>query len=66
MIVLVAAGVAAKILALVIVVAPIDDLENSLKFAKGGAITVVTEVEGYVGEITADGGEDINVFIKQD
>ena len=38
----------------------------SLKFAKGGAITVVTEVEGYVGEITADGGEDINVFIKQD
>jgi hypothetical protein len=26
----------------------------------------VTEVEGYVGEITADGGEDINVFIKQD
>jgi len=38
----------------------------SLKFAKGGAITVVTEVEGYAGEITADGGEDINVFIKQD
>ena len=38
----------------------------SLKFAKGGAITLVTEVEGYVGEITADGGEDINVFIKQD
>ena len=38
----------------------------SLKFAKGGAITVLTEVEGYVGEITADGGEDINVFIKQD
>ena len=38
----------------------------SLKFAKGGAITVVTEVEGYAGEITADGGEDISVFIKQD
>ena len=38
----------------------------SLKFSKGGAITLVTEVEGYAGEITADGGEDINVFIKQD
>ena len=38
----------------------------SLKFSKGGAITLVTEVEGYAGEITADGGEDISVFIKQD
>ena len=38
----------------------------SLKFANGGSIRVETEVEGYGGIITADGGDDINVFIKQD
>ena len=38
----------------------------SLKFAKGGSISVVTQVDGYGGEITADGGEDIKVVIKQD
>lgn len=38
----------------------------SLKFANGGSIRVETEVDGYGGIITADGGEDIGVFIKQD
>jgi hypothetical protein len=38
----------------------------SLKFAKGGSISVITQVDGYGGEITADGGEDIKVVIKQD
>ena len=38
----------------------------SLKFANGGSIRVETEVDGYGGIITADGGDDIGVFIKQD
>jgi hypothetical protein len=38
----------------------------SLKFANGGSIRVETEVDGYGGTITADGGDDIGVFIKQD
>ena len=38
----------------------------SLKFANGGSIRVETDVDGYGGIITADGGDDIGVFIKQD
>ena len=38
----------------------------SLKFASGGSIRVETDVDGYGGIITADGGDDIGVFIKQD
>lgn len=37
----------------------------SLRFLSGGAITVDTEVDGYKGIITADGGGDIVVVIKQ-
>lgn len=37
----------------------------SLRFLSGGAITVDTEVDGYQGIITADGGGDIVVVIKQ-
>ena len=37
----------------------------SLRFLSGGAITVDTEVDGYTGIITADGGGDIVVVIKQ-
>jgi hypothetical protein len=37
-----------------------------LKFANGGSIRIETDVDGYSGTITADGGDDIGVFIKQD
>jgi len=37
----------------------------SLRFLSGGGITVDTEVDGYKGIITADGGGDIVVVIKQ-
>lgn len=37
----------------------------SLRFLSGGAITVDTEVDGYKGIITADGGGDIVVVIRQ-
>jgi len=37
-----------------------------LKFASGGSIRIETDVDGYSGVITADGGDDIGVFIKQD
>lgn len=37
----------------------------SLRFLSGGGITVDTEVDGYQGIITADGGGDIVVVIKQ-
>jgi hypothetical protein len=37
----------------------------NLKFASGGSIRVDTDVEGYSGTITADGGDDILVVIKQ-
>ena len=37
----------------------------SLKFVDGGSITLDTDVEGYRGTITADGGEDKVVVIKQ-
>jgi hypothetical protein len=37
----------------------------ALNFLTGGSIRLDTEVEGYVGTITADGGDDILVVIRQ-
>lgn len=37
----------------------------ALNFLSGGSITLDTEVDGYRGTITADGGEDIVVVIRQ-
>lgn len=37
----------------------------SLNFLTGGSIRLDTEVEGYRGTITADGGDDIIVVIRQ-
>jgi len=37
----------------------------SLNFSNGGSIRVETEVDGYNGIITANGGEDIRVIIRQ-
>jgi hypothetical protein len=36
-----------------------------LKFVDGGSIRLDTDVEGYRGTITADGGDDKIVSIKQ-
>ena len=40
-------------------------VDDKSTFLSGGAITVDTEVDGYKGIITADGGGDIVVVIRQ-
>ena len=37
----------------------------SIRFLTGGGISLFTDVNGYKDTITADGGEDINVFVTQ-
>ena len=37
----------------------------ALNFLTGGSIRLDTEVDGYAGIITADGGDDILVVIRQ-
>jgi len=37
----------------------------SIRFLTGGGITLFTDVNGYKDTITADGGEEINVFVTQ-
>jgi len=37
----------------------------SIRFLTGGGISLFTDVNGYKDTITADGGEEINVFVTQ-
>jgi hypothetical protein len=37
----------------------------NIRFLTGGGISLFTDVNGYKDTITADGGEDINVFVTQ-